>query len=187
MTFGQPYLRASATACRLIKSPISLITLQMPCRIRGCLMRTSLPVMMDLGPFAPKCDQQRAKKSFVVFCRNGTGKKNGKRENLQVWISPTEVDSSHAIYFPPTPGVSFCAHIAERHVMVAISVNQRIQKSQALRDPHGGVQEWKTHQSSTFRRKSSHGGLPQFQETTVSRMLHGYVVGRCHNSAHIPD
>ena len=79
VTFGQPYLRASATACRLIKSPISLITLQMPCRIRGCLMRTSLPVMMDLGPFAPKCDQQRAKKSFVVFCRNGTGKKKRKK------------------------------------------------------------------------------------------------------------
>ena len=78
VTFGQPYLRASATACRLIKSPISLISLQMPCRIRGCLMRSSLPVMMDLGPFAPKCDQQRAKKSFVVFCRNGTGKKTEK-------------------------------------------------------------------------------------------------------------
>ncbi len=80
-----------------------------------------------------------------------TTTKNGKRENLQVWISLTEVDSSHAIYFPPTPGVPFCAHIAERHVMVAISVNQRIQESQALRDPHGGVREWKTHQSSTFR------------------------------------
>ena len=134
----------------------------------------------------PTTRQEKLRCFLQKWNRNGE-KKNGKRENLQVWISLTEVDSSHAIYFPPTPGVSFCAHIAERHVMVAISVNQRIQKSQALRDPHGGVQEWKTHQSSTFRRKSSHGGLPQFQKTTVSRMLHGYFVGRCHNSAHIPD
>lgn len=43
-----------------------------------CLFK---PVSSVDIPFAPKCDQQRAKKSFVVFCRNGigTGKKKRKK------------------------------------------------------------------------------------------------------------
>ena len=173
------------------------------CRIPEALAFFGLPTRLfdeiipsindGLGPEATKCHQQRAKKSFAVFAemerkKTNKNKKQKINKNLQLWISLPEVDSPHALYFPHLEYHSVPTSLND--MLWLLYQWPQVFKNRKLHTTCMVVSGNRKHISHLL---SEHEGnhpmvvYPKFQETTVSRMLHGYFFGRCHNSAHIPD
>ena len=167
----------------------------MPCRIPEALaFLVGLPTRLfdevipsindGLGPegrqmWPTRCQE---KKASLFIAETEHQKKNGKKkwENLQVWIFVPEVDSSHAIHLSAhTWSTILCPHRWRTCYGCYVS---------DFKDSK--IASFRNHISHLLlepRRKSSHGGLPQFQETGFHECCTSLFVGRCHNSVHIPD